>query len=60
MCEWTVYHMKNEVKELVMENASLVQALDGEVKVEGLFSQGVLISGRIRTVDSERHEIIIS
>ncbi len=51
MCELTVYVLKNEQREKVMEGVVRLTVLDGSVRAEGIFGDFKEIEGKLSEVN---------
>lgn len=51
MCELSVYTMKGELREKVMEGVVRLVPRDGKVLLEGIFGDSMEVEGRLAEVD---------
>lgn len=51
MCELSVYRMKGELREKVMEGVVRLVPRDGKVLLEGIFGDSMEVEGRLAEVD---------
>jgi predicted RNA-binding protein len=60
MCESKVFKIKDDVKEKLMEDVTLIIVEEEEITLFGLFGESRKLKGKISRIDSETHEVLIS
>ncbi len=51
MCELTVYAMKGESREKVMEGVVRLLSRDGKVLLEGILGESMEVAGKLKDID---------
>ena len=59
MCELTIYALKGEAREKVMDGVVRLTSHDGKVLLEGIFGDSMEAEGRLSIVDIMAQETII-
>ncbi|MFQ5800155.1 MAG: CooT family nickel-binding protein [Candidatus Hydrothermarchaeales archaeon] len=59
MCESSVFKIKKDGKEKLMDNVTLITVDGNKVNLSGMFGEQKTVEGRILKIDSERHEVYI-
>lgn len=60
MCELSVYTVRGEVREKVMEGVVRLTPRDGSVMLEGIFGESKEIAGKLKDVDIMAQEANIA
>jgi predicted RNA-binding protein len=60
MCELTVYTLKGDGKELVMDGVVRLTAHDGKVLLEGILGDSMDVAGRLFSADIIAQEAVIA
>lgn len=59
MCESRVFKIKNDRKEKLMDNVTLITVDGNIVNLSDMFGERKTVKGKILKIDSERHEVYI-
>jgi len=59
MCQSSVYLLRENQEELILENATAISVEDGSVVLEELFGEHRHVAARIRRIDLLKHRILL-
>jgi predicted RNA-binding protein len=59
MCESSVYRIRKGEREKLMDNVTLITVSGEDITLSGILGERINVKGSIKSVDSEKHEVII-
>ena len=59
MCESTVYFIKDDQEELVLEGVDCLESEDGQIRLVNIFGEEKMINARIKALSLVDHRIVL-
>lgn len=59
MCESTVYFIKDDREELVLEGVDCLESEDGQIRLVNIFGEEKMINARIKALSLVDHRIVL-